>query len=54
MKVSSNLPGGASSRLSINSGIESETTVNFQPLHNFFGPRIDELTGPDLTITWRP
>jgi hypothetical protein len=26
-------------------GIERETTINFQPLHNFFGPRIDELTG---------
>src|SRR5262245_27814124 len=24
-------------------GIERETTIVFQPLHNFFGPRIEEL-----------
>jgi hypothetical protein len=26
-------------------GIQRETTVAFQPLHNFFGPRINELPG---------
>jgi hypothetical protein len=26
-------------------GIERETTIVFQPLHNFFGPRIEELPG---------
>ena len=26
-------------------GIERETTIVFQPLHNFFGPRINELPG---------
>lgn len=26
-------------------GIERETTIRFQPLHNFFGPRQDELPG---------
>jgi len=24
-------------------GVQRETTISFQPLHNFFGPRIDEL-----------
>jgi len=24
-------------------GIQSETNITFAPLHNFFGPRIDEL-----------
>ena len=27
-------------------GIQRETTISFQPLHNFFGPRINQL--PDL------
>jgi len=26
-------------------GIQRETTIIFQPLHNFFGPRINELPG---------
>jgi hypothetical protein len=26
-------------------GIQRDTTIVFQPLHNFFGPRIDELPG---------
>ena len=26
-------------------GIQRETTITFAPLHNFFGPRIDELPG---------
>jgi quinol monooxygenase YgiN len=26
-------------------GIQRETTITFQPLHNFFGPRINELPG---------
>src|SRR5262245_42758047 len=26
-------------------GIERETSIVFQPLHNFFGPRINELPG---------
>jgi quinol monooxygenase YgiN len=26
-------------------GIQRETTIVFQPLQNFFGPRINELTG---------
>ena len=26
-------------------GIQRETTIVFQPLHNFFGPRINELPG---------
>jgi hypothetical protein len=26
-------------------GIRRETTIAFQPLHNFFGPRIEELPG---------
>lgn len=25
--------------------IQRETTIRFQPLHNFFGPRMDELPG---------
>jgi hypothetical protein len=25
-------------------GIERETTIAFQPLHNYFGPRIEELS----------
>jgi hypothetical protein len=25
-------------------GIQRETTIGFQPLHNYFGPRIDELS----------
>jgi quinol monooxygenase YgiN len=25
-------------------GIQRETTIVFQPLHNYFGPRIDELS----------
>src|SRR5262245_15292879 len=28
-----------------NLGIERETTIVFQPLNNFFGPRINELLG---------
>lgn len=26
-------------------GIQRETTIVFDPLHNFFGPRLDELPG---------
>jgi hypothetical protein len=26
-------------------GIQRETTITFAPLHNFFGPRVDELSG---------
>ena len=26
-------------------GIQRDTTIVFQPLHNFFGPRMDELPG---------
>jgi hypothetical protein len=26
-------------------GIQRETTITFEPLHNYFGPRIDELQG---------
>ena len=26
-------------------GIQRQTTINFQPLHNYFGPRIYELPG---------
>jgi quinol monooxygenase YgiN len=25
-------------------GIERETTIDFQPLHNYFGPRLEELS----------
>ena len=31
-------------------GIQRETTIKFEPLHNYFGPRIDELAAliPEL------
>jgi hypothetical protein len=35
-------------------GINRETTINFQPLHNFFGPRMDELPGLIPTLPGGP
>jgi hypothetical protein len=35
-------------------GINRETTISFQPLHNFFGPRMTELPGLIPTLPGGP
>jgi hypothetical protein len=35
-------------------GIQRETTIVFEPLHNFFGPRLDELPGLVEQLPGRP